>query len=210
MPRDATIALALLAALTVARAAPSEDEVERLPGWRGPLPSRQWSGYINISDAMGADMRVHYWYIESEGSPEADPLLVWTNGGPGASSMFGLLVELGPLLLNDESVQTAEYGRTGVPTMFYNPHSWSRLGGLLMFDWPPPVGFSYCNDPTAGGFSCGEWDDERMAKASYEALAGWCEPVSQSVSLYQPLPRGIGPLVRVHHPWGDLAGRACV
>ena len=82
-----------------------------LPGWRGPLPSRQWSGYINISEAMGTDMRVHYWYIESEGSPEADPLLVWTNGGPSASSMFGLLVELGPLLLNDESVQTAEYGR---------------------------------------------------------------------------------------------------
>ena len=61
MPRGATTALALCAALSVARAAPSEDEVEGLPGWRGPLPSRQWSGYINISQAMGTDMRVHYW-----------------------------------------------------------------------------------------------------------------------------------------------------
>ncbi len=90
--------------------------------------------------------------------------------------MFGILVELGPLLLNDDSLQTADYRGTGVPSLFYNPHGWSRLGGLLMFDWPPPVGFSYCHDPSSGGLSCGAWDDERMAKASYAALAGWCVP----------------------------------
>ena len=168
------ITLALCAALAaVARAAPAADEVERLPGYSGPLPSRQYSGFIDISASMGTNMTVHYWYVESEGSPEADPLLLWTNGGPGASSMFGLLVELGPLVLNEQSVKTAEYRRTGVPTLFYNRYGWSSLGGLLMFDWPPPVGFSYCQDPAGGGLSCGDWDDERMARASYAALAGW-------------------------------------
>ena len=36
-----------------------------------------------------------------------------------------------------------------------------------MFDWPPPVGFSYCSDPAGNGTSCGDWDDTRMAAVSY-------------------------------------------
>ena len=59
----------------------------------------------------------------SEGSPAKDPTIMWTNGGPGASSMFGLLVELGPLLLNDDSTKTEAYKKTGVPTLFRNKFS---------------------------------------------------------------------------------------
>ena len=49
----------------------------------------------------------HWLFIESEGNPSTDPVVAWYNGGPGASSMFGAFVELGPLLLNDESLQVA-------------------------------------------------------------------------------------------------------
>lgn len=59
---------------------------------------------------------------------------------PGASSMFGIMAELGPLIVNDESLLTEEYNRTSVPSLFYNEYGWSKVGGLLMFDWPPPVG----------------------------------------------------------------------
>ena len=54
--------------------------------------------------------------------------------------MLGLLAELGPLL-NENSC-------AGVPTLFSNPHAWTRLGSVVMFDCPPPVGFSYCADPS--------------------------------------------------------------
>ena len=150
--------------------APSErtaagDLVTKLPGWDKPLPSRMYSGYINVT--TDREMHVHYLYVESEQSPDTDPVLLWTNGGPGASSMFGLFVELGPLLANEESLKTEAYNATGVPTLFNNPHSWSRLGSVLMFDWPPPVGFSYCSDPAGNGTSCGDWDDTRMAAVSY-------------------------------------------
>jgi len=38
----------------------------------------------------------HYVYFESESDPTKDPLIIWTNGGPGADSYFGLFTELGP------------------------------------------------------------------------------------------------------------------
>ena len=122
--------------------------------------------------------------IESEGDAAHDPTILWTNGGPGASSMFGLLVELGPLILNENSVATPEFKKSGVPTLYRNDFGWSKLGGVLMFDWPPPVGFSYCDGKPAGdGNSCGPWDDERMAKATYAALAGSSQP-SRSFDTY--------------------------
>jgi carboxypeptidase C (cathepsin A) len=90
--------------------------------------------------------------------------------------MFGLMAELGPLMLNDDSFQGSAYEATGVPTLFYNPYGWTQLGSVLMFDWPPPVGYSFCNDDPAGdGFSCGAWNDTRAMDASYAALQGWYE-----------------------------------
>ena len=92
-------------------------------------------------------------------------------GGPGASSMFGLFTEVGPLQLNEDSLQTDSYHATGVPTLFDNPNSWNRLGSLLIFDAPAPVGFSYCDDEPGGdGLSCGGWDDDSSAWNNYHAL----------------------------------------
>ena len=54
---------------------------------------------------MGMEMMSKYMFVESEGDPSVDPVILWSNGGPGASSMFGLMAELGPLLLNDQSLQ---------------------------------------------------------------------------------------------------------
>lgn len=34
-------------------------EVKSLPGWEGPLPTRQYSGYIDINPATGKNL--HYW-----------------------------------------------------------------------------------------------------------------------------------------------------
>ena len=102
---------------------------------------------------MGRRMQVHYIFLEAEAdAPADDPTILWSNVGPGASSMFGLFVELGPLLVNENSPKTAAFNATGVhPSLFRNPQAWTRLGSvLLMFDWPPSVVFSYCDDEPAG------------------------------------------------------------
>jgi serine carboxypeptidase-like clade 1 len=177
----------MIALLSLALGAPAADEITSLPGWSPkPLPSRMWSGFINVSAAAGRPMQVHYWLLNSEKDPSTDPTILWTNGGPGASSMFGLLVELGPLVLNDDSLATDDYRKTGVPTLYKNPYSWTQLGSVVMFDWPPPVGFSYCDEPKGGGKSCGDWDDERMATIQYAALKGFYEkfPERQKLDLF--------------------------
>ena len=71
-----------------------------LPGWPHALPSKQYSGFLNSLEAF----QFHYWMVESEVDPENAPIVFWFNGGPGASSLYGLLIELGPFLLSDESL----------------------------------------------------------------------------------------------------------
>ena len=79
-----------------------------------------------------ASLHMHYTFWESEGDPATDPLLVWSNGGPGAGSEFGAFTELGPMLLYDASLRTADFNRTGVPTLFRNAYAWTKVVLLLL------------------------------------------------------------------------------
>ena len=85
------------------------------------------------------------------------------------------MTELGPYLLNENSLRTDEYRATGIPTPLYNRYAWSKLGTLLSFDQPAPVGFSYCNSKEEDAehpHSCGgiAWTDELTSEAAYKAL----------------------------------------
>jgi hypothetical protein len=57
------------------------DQVISLPNAPKSL-SKMFSGYLNISDTK----HIHYIYVESKNNPASDPLVFWTNGGPGMSS----------------------------------------------------------------------------------------------------------------------------
>lgn len=92
------------------------------------------------------------------------PLLVWMNGGPGASSLIGFFSEVGPHLLNLRSVPassspTAEY------RLFSNPFAWSTIGSLLVWEQPAGVGFSRC----LGGCPK-QWNDTSSAMANLVIL----------------------------------------
>eukprot|EP00428_Durinskia_dybowskii_P022713 CAMPEP_0170205492 /NCGR_PEP_ID=MMETSP0116_2-20130129/2290_1 /TAXON_ID=400756 /ORGANISM="Durinskia baltica, Strain CSIRO CS-38" /LENGTH=512 /DNA_ID=CAMNT_0010455883 /DNA_START=43 /DNA_END=1577 /DNA_ORIENTATION=+ len=163
--------------------APEADLVENLLGWNGTLFSKTYSGYIPVGSEDGYTMYEHYMFFESEGNPQKDPLIMWTNGGPGAPSMFGAFTELGPYFLCGESMRTAAYNSTGVPTLFANAHRWTKLGSVLIRNLPPPVGFSYCNPAGPDGEnSCGSWNDTKVARHSVAFMRAWMDEFPEYAS----------------------------
>ena len=181
--KKSTMSLALMVLMSTRlgeiHAAPAEHRVDWLPGWDSELPSQMYSGYIDAgSDCQESScysMKEHYIFVESENDPTKDPVVLWTNGGPGASSLYGLFVELGPFFLSDKSLTTEYHNLTGVPSLFRNRYGWSRFANLLIINSPPPVGFSYCDPvgPTGDGYSCGYWNDTRTAKHNLNFLKNW-------------------------------------
>jgi len=82
--------------------------------------------------------------------------------------MFGMLSEMGPLSLNEDSLLVDP------PALFYNPYGWQAHANVLAIEQPPPTGFSFCaGDPGGGMESCGDWDDYSAAEENYKFLAAW-------------------------------------
>jgi len=161
---------ALLAALgALARAAIPEHLVQSLPGYEGQLPSNHYSGYIGVGELTQVKGQLHYWLIESENDPANDPVVLWLNGGPGSSSLIGLLTENGQIKTGDSSFeQTTE---DGVPKVFYNPYGWTTKANMIFLESPKGVGFSHC-EGVESSRDCVN-TDESTAQDAYEFLVNF-------------------------------------
>ena len=78
-----------------------------------------------------------YLYAPSQNNPSTAPILLWLNGGPGCSSLFGFLAEIGPVTSDN----------FGDNTFKKNPYSWNLNANLLAIEQPAGVGFSTTNNP---------------------------------------------------------------
>lgn len=156
------------ALFSVASAAIPADKVTSLPGFKGELPSTHYSGYLPVGEISKAPGHLHYWFIESENDPSSDPVVLWLNGGPGSSSLIGLLTENGQIVTNDESLTNPI---DGVPQVFYNPYGWTTMANMLYLESPKGVGFSYCDNADSSK-NCVN-TDESTAEDAYEFLVNW-------------------------------------
>jgi carboxypeptidase C (cathepsin A) len=107
------------------------DQILDLPGLYGELPFNQFSGYLNLPDTK---KQIHYWLVESERDPESDPLVFWTNGGPGCSGLIGFMTEQGPFRPNNEG------------DLEINPWRWNMISNMVFLEQPVGVGFSYSDN----------------------------------------------------------------
>ena len=146
----------------------ASDVVTRLPGYNGTLPTPHYSGYLPVGKYSGAPGKLHYWFVESEGSVHRDPVVLWLNGGPGASGIIGFLTELGQLqTIPPPGACTEPSGTSSAPELFYNPYGWTRYASLLTIEQPKGVGFSYCESKPCVN------TDESTALDTYEALVAF-------------------------------------
>lgn len=102
-----------------------------------------YSGYVNVTEQDW----LFYWLFETADSNPDAPLIIWTNGGPGCSSMEGATTENGPLnLLNIKeacSTQISGGGCDYSQQFSRNPNSWNAHANVLYLDQPRYVGFSF-------------------------------------------------------------------
>ena len=162
VPLLALLAVPAASALPQAGGTPAAaaDKVDVLPGWAAPLPSDHYSGYL---PAANGEKLLHYYLQEAEADVDAAPLVLWMNGGPGASSLIGAFTELGQLVFNRDSMPAATTsnasatatgsnnssaaGDAATPTLFRNPFAWTTVASVLYLESPAGVGFSKCVDP---------------------------------------------------------------
>lgn len=128
------------------------DQVLSLPGVSFPLNYRHYSGYLDSFK----NTQVHYWFFESQTGAQnfSDPVVVWLNGGPGCSSLFGEMLELGPIEYNEDD-----------GTLRSNPNAWNKKVNLLFLESPSGVGFTY--RPGQTDLST---DDTETAQVNFNAL----------------------------------------
>lgn len=141
-------------------AAALNDEITSLPGLDiSTIDFRLFSGYVDVSPPSEPSTRsIFYWFVESQGDASADPLLLWTNGGPGCSGMAGFLTEMGPFELD---------AATGSPLLLPREFAWNRLSSMVFIEQPAGVGFS-----TASGAPIA-YDDAQAAADNARFVEGF-------------------------------------
>jgi hypothetical protein len=174
------VASLVVAAVATANHAPP-DAVHSLPGFAGSTAG-QFAGHMLVNETRGAHL--FYYFLPSEReSAKDDPIVVWFQGGGGASppwgnqsgpfafggfagggpSTFGLFNELGPYLTPARGNTTSDSNGW---TLERNPFSWTKTANMLFLDQPTGVGYSYFTNTTDGFVA----DQEELARDAARAL----------------------------------------
>ncbi|XP_071698096.1 serine carboxypeptidase-like 13 isoform X2 [Rutidosis leptorrhynchoides] len=121
--------------------ASSQTIVKTLPGYPSPLPFKLETGYIGVGE--DEDVQLFYYFVESQGNPEEDPLIVWLAGGPGCATLRAFFFEIGPMQI--------QYGNyiDNVPALQLDPNSWTKVANVIYLDAPTLTGYSYTKTPEA-------------------------------------------------------------
>eukprot|EP01083_Nonionella_stella_P023953 66273_1 len=134
------------------------DKITTLPGLDPKIFEKysMFSGYVNVYPAHNRS--IFYWFIESLNNATADPVAIWTNGGPGASGLIGMFTELGPFRPLENL------------TLIVQPYSWVNVASMIFIETPAGVGFSFSNN--ASDYTTG---DNQTAIDNYHFIQGWLQ-----------------------------------
>lgn len=118
-----------------------------------PLKSNitSYSGYLTVNDTTRSNL--FFWFFPAINGAKDAPVLLWLQGGPGASSLYGLFEEHGPFSV------AKSHG------LKLRNHTWVSTHSVLYVDNPVGTGFSFTEDDA--GYSA---DQTAVAVNVYDAL----------------------------------------
>ena len=120
-------------------------------------------GHIKLDElqtGVQGDRGLFYWFVESQNKPETDPLVLWTNGGPGCSGLAGFMTEQGPFRPTADGKLTP------------NPDAWNKIANMVFIEQPAGVGFSYTH-------AAMNYTDDQAAKDNAAFVRGFLQMYPQ-------------------------------
>ncbi|PNY29751.1 Carboxypeptidase [Tolypocladium capitatum] len=92
-----------------------------------------YAGLLPVSGTPNERDHLYFWFFPTanEEHKEDKEIVIWLNGGPGCSSLLGLLQENGPFVW-----------QPGTLKLVPNPWSWHQLTNVVWIEQPVTVGFS--------------------------------------------------------------------
>ncbi|EHA27697.1 hypothetical protein ASPNIDRAFT_41638 [Aspergillus niger ATCC 1015] len=88
-----------------------------------------YAGYLpNTPSGISS---LYFWFFPSSDPDASDEITVWLNGGPGCSSLAGIMLENGPFLWQPGTYRPVR-----------NPYAWNNLTNMVYIDQPAGTGFS--------------------------------------------------------------------
>uniref|UniRef100_G3NZR7 Probable serine carboxypeptidase CPVL n=1 Tax=Gasterosteus aculeatus aculeatus TaxID=481459 RepID=G3NZR7_GASAC len=137
----------------------------------GDLPGanvKSYAGYLTVNKKYQSNL--FFWFFPAlMGNKDKAPVLLWLQGGPGATSVFGLFVENGPYVVYKNM------------TVGLRDYAWTSRYSVLYIDNPVGTGFSFTNDDK--GFAQNQDD---VGRDLYSALTQFFQifPEYQSNEFY--------------------------
>lgn len=97
------------------------------------LRIQSYAGFFTVNKTY--DSNQFFWYFPALIPNKNDaPVIVWLQGGPGASSLYGLFTENGPLRVRKNKFERRKY-------------NWALSHHIIYIDNPVGTGFSFTKDP---------------------------------------------------------------
>lgn len=95
----------------------------------GHRHGHSFSGYFTVNKEYNSNL--YFWFFPARETPADAPVLVWLQGGPGGSSLFGLFAEHGPFNVNERGhLKPRDY-------------AWTQNHNVIYIDNPVGTGFSF-------------------------------------------------------------------
>lgn len=110
-----------------------------------------YSGFFTVNKQYNSNL--FFWFFPAQNNNETAPVVVWLQGGPGATSLFGLFTENGPFYIKKKH---------GLKLRKY---TWISNHNVIYIDNPVGTGFSFTGDDK--GYSTSEMD---VGNNLYEAV----------------------------------------